>query len=83
MHVIAYSLTLLLEISCMKITGFSRMKCAETYTKHGCFRCSISSRDYQVHSLYKGHLPVVDTLVWSCGVRNSEIPLYLETACID
>ena len=30
---------------------------------------------YQVHSLYKGHLPFADNLVWSNGVRNSEVPL--------
>ena len=25
----------------------------------------------------KGHLPVADDLVWSHGVRNSEVPLYM------
>ena len=36
---------LLLEISCMKLSGFGRMKCAETCMKHACFRRSILSRD--------------------------------------
>ena len=31
---------------------------------------------YRVHSSYKGHLPIADTLVWSCRVRNSEVLLY-------
>ena len=34
--------------------------------------------EYQVHSLYKGHLPIADTLAWSCGVRNLEVPLYIQ-----
>ena len=32
---------------------------------------------YRVHSLYKRHLPVTDTSVWSHGVRNSEVPPYM------
>ena len=32
---------------------------------------------YQVHSLYKGHLPIADNLVWSRGVLNSEVPMSL------
>ena len=44
MHGIVNSSVLSLQISCMKITGCSRMKCAETCLKHACFRCSILSR---------------------------------------
>ena len=33
-------------------------------------------RQYRVHSLYKGHLPIADNLVWFRNVHNSEVPLY-------
>ena len=45
MHEISnYSITLSLEISCMELSGFGRMKCAETCMKHASFRRSILSR---------------------------------------
>ena len=37
---------------------------------------SLRGAHYRVHSLYEGHLPITDTLTWSRGVRNSEVPLY-------
>ena len=29
-------------------------------------------------NLYKGNFPIVDSLVWSCGVRDSEVPVYIK-----
>ena len=45
MHEISNYSILLLESSCIKLSGFGHMKCAETCMKHACFRCSILSRD--------------------------------------
>ena len=36
------------------------------------------SSHYRVHSPYKGYLPIADTSAWSCGVHNSEVPLYFD-----
>ena len=44
MHEILNYSILSLEISCMELSGFGRMKCAETCMKHACFRRSILSR---------------------------------------
>ena len=38
------------------------------------------SSHYWVHSLYKGHLSIVDNLAWSHDVRNSEVLLYIPYA---
>jgi hypothetical protein len=43
--------TLLLEISCMKLSSFTRMKCAETCMKHACFRRSIYTLYSQLRDL--------------------------------
>ena len=41
---------------------------------------TVAGKDHHITgcTLYKGHLPIVDTSTWSCSVCNLEVPLYLE-----
>ena len=77
MHEISNYSILSLEISCMELSGFGRMKCAETCMKHACFRRSILSRVVVVNSVHTYCLQLSLLRAMFCGTAPLQLNKYI------